>query len=162
MERGVSRKQAEELAVAFDDETVSRQIEVFDWIMENDQESLKNPAGYLVESIRGDFQPPAEYQTPEQRAATEKRLRQRKVVERETKQLKDAERQAVAAERKHVEAVRSKLSVADLHKLEQAALKAADAEQQNTLSLPAYRAVQLKLLVDQQILQRYPAAECCS
>lgn len=161
MQRGVSRQLAEELAAAFDDEAVSRQIAVFDWIMENDRESLKNPAGYLVESIRGDFQPPAGYKTPAERAAAEKRLQQRKVVELKAQQTKDTEQQAVMAERAHIEAIREKLSVADLHKLEQAAMKAADPEQQQALSLPAFHTMQLRLLVDQQILQRYPMAECC-
>mgnify|MGYP000129671669 CR=1 FL=1 len=143
------------------DEVVTRQLAVFDWIMANEPESLKNPGGYLVESIRGSFEPPAAYKTPAEKAAVEERKKQRKTVELEAKRTAEAARQASSAEREHVETIRSGLSVAELHKLEQAALKAADPDQQKALSVPAYRTVQLKLLVDQQILQRYPVAECC-
>ena len=61
--RQVSSKTAQELVETFPATRVQAKIEVFDWLMRNgDKRVGKNPAGYLVASIRSDYQSPGDYQ----------------------------------------------------------------------------------------------------
>ena len=58
-ERGVSPKAAAELAEQHPPDRVRAKLEVFDWLVSSqDKRVQKNPAGYLVASIRADYQPP--------------------------------------------------------------------------------------------------------
>jgi Replication initiator protein A len=62
--RGVTRKTAQELIESHPSDRVRTKIEVFDWLLRNaDKRVGKNPAGYLVASIRLDYQAPGDYQT---------------------------------------------------------------------------------------------------
>jgi hypothetical protein len=61
-ERGVAAKTAVELVVEMASEYLREKIEVFDWLVKNDDKRVgKNPAGFLVASIREDYQPPIGY-----------------------------------------------------------------------------------------------------
>jgi replication initiator protein A len=63
--RGVSAKAAAELVEAHPASRLQTKIEVFDWLIRNgDKRVGKNPAGYLVASIRSDYQPPGDYPAP--------------------------------------------------------------------------------------------------
>jgi hypothetical protein len=60
--RGVTPKSAHDLVANHDLALVRAKIDVFDWLLENDDKRVgKNPAGYLVASIRADYQPPVDY-----------------------------------------------------------------------------------------------------
>lgn len=60
--RGVSAKVAAALVDAHPPGRVRAKLEVFDWLVENeDARVAKNPAGYLVASIRNDYVPPHGY-----------------------------------------------------------------------------------------------------
>ena len=62
-ERGVTGKTAQELVDAFSPGRIRTKIEVFDWLLRNEDRRVgKNPAGYLVASIRSDYQIPSDYQ----------------------------------------------------------------------------------------------------
>src|SRR5262249_51847105 len=62
-ERGVSAKTAVELVVEMASDYLRAKIEVFDWLVKNDDKRVgKNPAGFLVASIREDYQAPTGYQ----------------------------------------------------------------------------------------------------
>jgi len=62
--RGVAAKTAQELVGAHPASRIRTKIEVFDWLVENDDKRIgKNPAGYLVASIRSDYQMPGDYQS---------------------------------------------------------------------------------------------------
>jgi len=62
--RGVTRKSAQELVDSHPPSRIRTKIEVFDWLLRNaDKRVGKNPAGYLVASIRSDYQIPGDYQT---------------------------------------------------------------------------------------------------
>ena len=60
--RGVTAKSAAELVEAYEATRVRTKIEVFDWLVKNqDKRVAKNPAGYLVASIRADYEAPGDY-----------------------------------------------------------------------------------------------------
>ena len=70
MARGVTAKTAAELVETHPAGRIQTKIEVFDWLMRNEDKRVgKNPAGYLVASIRADYQPPGDYQAAEAKAA---------------------------------------------------------------------------------------------
>jgi plasmid replication initiation protein len=59
VDRGVTASTAAELARNNPPETIRAQIEVFDWLVaQKDRKVSKNPAGFLVKSIRDGFAPP--------------------------------------------------------------------------------------------------------
>ncbi len=60
--RGVSSKTAAELVEAHPVDRIQTKLEVFDWLLKNDDKRIgKNPAGYLVASIRDDYQAPVDF-----------------------------------------------------------------------------------------------------
>jgi hypothetical protein len=60
--RGVSAKVAAELVEGHPASRVRTKIEVFDWLLKNEDKRIgKNPAGYLVSSIRSDYATPTDY-----------------------------------------------------------------------------------------------------
>jgi len=74
--RGVTAKVAAELVDAHPTSRLRTKLEVFDWLVKNEDKRVgKNPAGYLVASIRSDYQPPEEFaeaaRTEETRKKTE-------------------------------------------------------------------------------------------
>ena len=82
--RGVAAKAAAELVEGFPPDRIRSKLEVFDWLVKTgDRRVGKNPAGYLVASIREDYQAPEGFTPPD-----------------EAERLADLERQATEAERK--------------------------------------------------------------
>ncbi|HMB04208.1 MAG TPA: replication initiator protein A [Isosphaeraceae bacterium] len=68
-ERGITAKTAAELVEAHPAGRIQTKIEVFDWLMRNEDKRVgKNPAGYLVASIRADYQAPGDFPAPEAEA----------------------------------------------------------------------------------------------
>jgi hypothetical protein len=60
--RGIAGKTAQELVQTNPSNLVRAKIEVFDWLSRNEDKRIgKNPAGYLVASIRFDYQTPGDY-----------------------------------------------------------------------------------------------------
>jgi Replication initiator protein A len=60
--RGVTAKTAQELVDTHSPGRIRTKIEVFDWLLQNEDKRVgKNPAGYLVASIRSDYQVPGDY-----------------------------------------------------------------------------------------------------
>ena len=82
--RGVTARTAQELVEAHPAGRVRTKIEVFDWLLRNEDRRVgKNPAGYLVASIRSDYQAPVDYQAqadrrPRRRARPRRRPRPRR------------------------------------------------------------------------------------
>jgi hypothetical protein len=61
--RGVTSKTSQELVDAHPHGRICAKIEVFDWLLRNEDKRVgKNPAGYLVASIRSDYKVPGDYQ----------------------------------------------------------------------------------------------------
>ncbi|WP_435022653.1 replication initiator protein A (plasmid) [Tundrisphaera sp. TA3] len=60
--RGVTPKTAADLVAAHPAVRIRTKLEVFDWLTRNEDKRVgKNPAGYLVASIRSDYQPPEDF-----------------------------------------------------------------------------------------------------
>jgi len=60
--RGVTARAAAEIVAAHPAARVQVKLDVFDWLLRNgDKRVGKNPAGYLVASIRADYQTPADF-----------------------------------------------------------------------------------------------------
>jgi hypothetical protein len=118
--RGVTPKTAAELVETHSHARVGTKLEVFDWLVKNkDKRVGKNPAGYLVASIRSDYQAPTDFASAETRAkAAEKatkssdddrkqkrkakdeaeRARSREILLRDRwERLPDADREAIIA-----------------------------------------------------------------
>ncbi len=69
--RGVSAKSAADLVDAHPPTRIQTKIEVFDWLIKNEDKRVgKNPAGYLVASIRADYQAPCDFPTAETNGAS--------------------------------------------------------------------------------------------
>jgi hypothetical protein len=60
--RGVTLKTASELVKAHPPTRIGTKIEVFDWLVKNQDKRVgRNPAGYLVSSIRSGYQAPSDF-----------------------------------------------------------------------------------------------------
>ncbi len=60
--RGVTARTAADLVAEHPPGRIRTKIEVFDWLVKNEDKRVgKNPAGYLVSSIRADYQAPEEF-----------------------------------------------------------------------------------------------------
>jgi hypothetical protein len=67
--RGVTAKTASDLVAAHPHVRVRTKLEVFDWLMKNQDKRVgKNPAGYLVASIRSDYQAPRDFTAADAKA----------------------------------------------------------------------------------------------
>jgi hypothetical protein len=61
-ERGVTRSKAMQIVAEHSAELIQTKLEVFDWLVrKGDRRVAKNPAGYLVASIRSDYQVPGDF-----------------------------------------------------------------------------------------------------
>ncbi len=100
--RGVAARTAAELVETHPAGRIQTKLEVFDWLMRNEDKRVgKNPAGYLVASIRADYQPPGDYQTAEAKAhavEAEKLAEQAKRQEKQRAQDENARIRAHEAE----------------------------------------------------------------
>ena len=121
--------------------------------MEHEPETLKNPAGFLAESIRQGYQPPGKYRTPEQRAASEKMKEDRRNRVEQQKCEEASKQQQIRREREHVEAIRASLSDKELKQLETEVFEQADEIDKRALASPQSREFRLMLLVNKKILQ---------
>jgi hypothetical protein len=91
--RGVTGKTAKELVETHPGPRVRAKIEVFDWLIRNEDKRVgKNPAGYLVASIRSDYQAPGDYQS--QPTAAQLAVEQTRRAHLESQRKAQAEAQA--------------------------------------------------------------------
>ena len=92
--RGVTAKAAAELVAEHPASRIQTKIEVFDWLIRNgDKRVGKNPAGYLVASIRSDYQEPNDFRASSAKDAAKKAARS----DREESERAEAEKKAQAA-----------------------------------------------------------------
>jgi len=95
--RGVTGKTAQELVEAHPAGRISTKLEVFDWLLRNEDRRVgKNPAGYLVASIRSDYQAPGDYraQDAKSKPAADKAKRIAAVAEAQRLATEEAQAQA--------------------------------------------------------------------
>jgi hypothetical protein len=100
VERGVTQKIAAELVESHAQVRVRTKLEVFDWLVKNEDKRVgKNPAGYLVASIRSDYQAPSDFESTKE--AEKKAEQLKKAAEQEKRQKRknrDEEEKARARE----------------------------------------------------------------
>jgi hypothetical protein len=79
--RGVTVKTAQDLVAGHPATRIRTKIEVFDWLIRNEDKRVgKNPAGYLVASIRSDYQEPGDYRASAEAEATAQGARARRAA----------------------------------------------------------------------------------
>jgi hypothetical protein len=98
--RGVSSRIAAELVEAHPADLIQTKLEVFDWLLKNEDKRIgKNPAGYLVASVRDDYQAPVDFKkanataeaTKAGKAAEEVKRKDQKRTRDEAELAKDRE-----------------------------------------------------------------------
>lgn len=101
MQRGVTDSTARETVASHDAERIQSQLEVFDWLVaNNDPKVSRNPAGFLVMSIKGEYVAPKGFVTREELKRREDQAfeRKRKAAEREAQLKAEAEAKERAKE----------------------------------------------------------------
>ncbi len=119
--RGITPKTAAELVENHAPSRIQTKLEVFDWLLRNEDKRVgRNPAGYLVASIRADYQAPVDFQTAESKA-------QAKQAERQAEDAKRQEQQRLREEELKFQARQNELRAAweRLPELEREAILAA-------------------------------------
>lgn len=98
VERGVTPSTAEQTVKHYPEERIRSQLEVFDWfVAQKDPKVFRNPAGFLVSSIKSEYAPPKEFVSREEKALREGQAaeRKRRVEERaKEKAAREQEREA--------------------------------------------------------------------
>lgn len=93
--RGVSPKVAAELVASHPRGRVRTKVEVFDWLVKNEDKRVgKNPAGYLVSSIRSDYQSPPRFRGAE---AADRRAEADRLAAQAEQRRQDRERHEAEA-----------------------------------------------------------------
>ncbi|SIO67974.1 Replication initiator protein A [Singulisphaera sp. GP187] len=87
--RGVTAKIAAELVETHPSGRIETKVDVFDWLLRNgDKRVGKNPAGYLVASIRADYQAPGDFPTAESTEAKAAATEVERVAEEKGRQAR--------------------------------------------------------------------------
>ena len=104
IKRGITPSVAAELVANHPLERITSQLEVFDWLVEQKNTNVsRNPAGFLVTSIRSEYAPPKGFLKPEdrERRAQEAAERKRKAEDKK----RQAEERAKAKEEAREQAI---------------------------------------------------------
>jgi hypothetical protein len=97
-ERGVTPRVANDLVARGVLSRIRTKVEVYDWLIQNeDKRVAKNPAGYLVASIRADYEAPSEYASKAAKAARHEAERRVAEAERRRKAEEEAAAKAQTA-----------------------------------------------------------------
>jgi hypothetical protein len=126
--RGVTPATAKKLVTTYPPERIGSKIEVHDWLRANNGQRLsKNPAGYLVHSIRNDYAPPAGFASKADREKmTRARHRKRsQVAERLARRKAEADAR-LDAQKDPILRYWNSLSPAEQERVRDAALADAD------------------------------------
>ena len=134
--RGVTASTAADTVSHHPADHIQAQIEVFDWLVEqNDPKVSRNPAGFLVASIKGEYAPPRGFLSLEERERqAQKAARQKeKLEERERQRMLDTIARAQAVENS-IQHFWEGVSADERTRLENEALSNATGLQQNLLA----------------------------
>ena len=104
VERGVTPSSAHKTVAAHPAATIQAQLEVFDWMVgKQDPKVARNPPGFLISAIRGEYAPPKEFLSRVDEAKRAERLaeRQRRMAARQL----EREQQEQEQERKRDQAI---------------------------------------------------------
>ncbi len=159
VERGVSKQIAVDLVETFDARAIEAKMDVLDWKLEDSNDSTKNPAGFLIDSIRNDYAPPAGYKTKEQRQQAADQKAKRESMQAAKKRKQKEQEKLMQAEREHINKIRSKLASSELAAIEKLVQEQASDIEKQGLQNPITRDWQLYFLVAAELLKRYPMVE---
>lgn len=132
MARGVTPSTAAKTAARFSESQIATQIEVFDWYMSQPLEKQpRNPPGFLIESIKGEYAAPKNFETKEDAAKRQTAAEEKKRKAEEKARL-EQEREAAKKQAKDV-AIRNfwqKHSEGERKRMEAEALEEASTQEQ--------------------------------
>ena len=136
VQRGVSPSTTESVMRKFPMERIETQLEVFDWLVEQkDARVSRNPAGFLIASIKGEYAAPHGFLTREERERREQQSARRKARVEERKQQRAAEQSARAEKLEHtIHEFWRNLSADERLRLEHEALAGATSLQRDLLT----------------------------
>lgn len=104
IKRGISLAKAAEIVTAYPLEQVANQMEMFDWLLaRQDPKVSRNPAGFLVSSIRNQYSAPTDFQNA--RATQQHQEREKERERHDEEKREEREKQAVAQDRKRAEMI---------------------------------------------------------
>jgi Replication initiator protein A len=107
--RGVSAKTAAELVATHPAGRIQTKLEVFDWLVRNEDKRVgKNPAGYLVASIRDDYQPPGDFPTAGSTSKADARRKAAREAEEADRRRQQQARAETQRQEAHQEALRAR------------------------------------------------------
>ena len=137
---GVTKKTAKELVGGFAAELIESKLEVFDWLKRQKDNGLaKNPAGFLVSSIRDGYAPPLGFVSAaeqDRRQAAKLAQQQEEAEARRRKHQDEAQERAMSA---RITAYRKSLDPEQLAQLEAEAIAQASEAMRRNLDDPAMR-----------------------
>jgi hypothetical protein len=136
IERGVAPGRAMEIVAVHPPDRIRAQLEVFDWLVtRKDLRLARNPAGFLISSIQGNYATPREYvRAKEQQAEVRQIVLHRQRREMRQRQTAAAEELQDQARRKTIEQFWQSLAPKERQRQEQAALAHAPALQRTLLA----------------------------
>ena len=135
MQRGVAPAAAQKTVKQFPAERIQAQLEVFDYLVaQKDAKVSRNPPGFLVSAIQGDFVPPKSYVDRESERLRKQKgeEQQRQAVER-WQRLEAAEREKEEAQQAAIRQFWDSWSTEERAQLEDEALKCATVMQRKML-----------------------------
>jgi hypothetical protein len=162
-ERGVTRSKAAELVQQHPSDALKSKIEVFDWLVaQQDKRVAKNPAGFLVKSIRDDYAAPKGFVPKAERQRIEEA---RQAKERHAADERRRQRDQEASHRAHREkadAYLKGLTSAEREALEAQALAQASPDVRENLESPGmalFRDTLMLGLLRQHVIEKLTSRE---
>ena len=136
---GISPSEARKFASEYSEDYLERKIDEFSY-----REAKQNPAGLLAASIRDDFPPPENYQSPEIRRRNEEARELRKAARANSERERLQKRQALA----ELESRQDEAARAFLHEISEEELSTLKhmAKQRSPTTNPSDRVIEIMLL----------------
>jgi len=133
--RGVTASSARALCAEFPEERIRSQLEVFEWpLAQKDNALARNPAGFLVSSIRSEYAPPRSFVSQaEQAKRAEAAAERTRKAEARAQRLADQEQERFQARARAVAGFWDSLSPEERKRLEAEALAAAQPSEHRLL-----------------------------
>lgn len=139
IDRGVTKATAAELVQQYPAEAIAGKLEVFDWLVgEKDKRVAKNPAGYLVDSIRKAYATPTGFTPATERQQREEARQARARQEAEERHRKHEQEEAEQAQRLRVDSHLKQLSPDERRALEAEVLAQASPEAKANYASPHF------------------------
>ena len=136
LSRAVTPTVADDVLSNYPLERITAQLEIFDWLAEKkDPKISRNPAGFLIASIRSEYAPPKGFLSPEEREKRARAAEQRKRKAEEQRQREQEREEAKGKAREEaIQQFWSALSTEERQRMQKEALDNADAFNRNLIA----------------------------